>query len=71
MRRLESVRRACETQRSDDRVCRYGRHAACRYERREGDLAGYDGAQQNGRKDEHDRHCVSRLSVVIDASDPA
>ena len=71
MRRLERVRRARQAQRCDERVCRYGRHAARRYERREGDLAGYDGEQQNGCKDEHDRHCVLGLSIAVHASDPA
>ena len=64
------MRRAYEAQRGDERVCCYGRHAACRYERREGDLTRYDGEQQDGCKDEHDRHRVPRLSIVVDASDP-
>lgn len=70
MGRLESVRRARQAQRGDERVRGYGRHAAGRYERREGDLARYDGEQQDGRKDEHDRHRVFRLSVAVDAADP-
>ena len=70
VRRLESVRRAREAQRRDERVRGYGRHAARRYQRREGDLAGYDGEQQDGRKNEHDRHRVPRLSIAVHASDP-
>ena len=70
MRRLERVRRAREAQQGDQRVRCYGRHAARRYERREGDLARYDGEEQDGRKGEHDRHRVPRLSIVVDAADP-
>ena len=34
------------------------------------DLARYDGAQQNRRKDENDRHGVLGLSMAVNASDP-
>jgi hypothetical protein len=70
IRRLERVRRARQAQPGDERVGRYGRHAAGRYERRERDLARYDREQQHGRKDEHDRHRVLRLSIAVHAADP-
>ena len=70
MRSLERVRSAGQAQQRNEPVSRDGRHAACRYERREGDLARYDGAQQHRCKGEHDRHRVPGLSVAVDASDP-
>ena len=70
MRCLERVRGARQAQQCDEPVSRNGRHAACRYERREGDLARYDAAQQHRCKGEHDRHRVPGLAVAVDASDP-
>ena len=71
MRQLERVRSERKPQQPDKLISRDGRHATCRYERREGDLARYDREQQNRRKDEHDRHRVPGLSMAVDASDPA
>lgn len=71
MRFLKGAWGPREAQQRDEPVRRDGRHAARRDERREGDLARQDGAQQHSRKDEHDRHRVLGLSVRADASYPA
>lgn len=70
MRSLERVRSARQAQQCDEPISRDGRYTACRYKRREGDLARYNGAQQHRCKGEHDRHRVPGLSVAVDASDP-
>ena len=64
------MRRTRQAQRGDERVRRYGRHAAGRDERRERDLARYDREQQHGGKDEHDRYRVPRLPIPVHAPDP-
>ena len=71
MRQLERVRNERKPQQPGHPISRNSRHATCRYERRDRDLARYDGGQQNRSKDEHDRHRVPGLLMAVDASYPA
>lgn len=68
---LEVVRGHRKAEDSDEAVGGRGRDAARRRERREGDRRGEDGAEERCAEDEHDRHGVARLALLVDLPDPS